>query len=98
MVYTVEERIELIFLYGAQNENAARTAESYNARQPGRNASHRYVIDLVSKFRETGSVKNKTRKNSRILDDLAQIEVIGHYASNPNSSVREVSAISGYCS
>lgn len=75
MVYSLEERIEIIFIYGAQNQSAYRTAAEFRVRHPDKNLSHTHVNNIVAKFRETGSVKNKKREQPRILAENAQIEV-----------------------
>lgn len=90
MVYTLGERVELILIYGAENQCARRTAVTFNVRHPEKTTSHRYVLDLVAKFTETGSVANKKRDQQRVLDEAAQVEVLGHFGINPNTSLRKV--------
>lgn len=87
MVYTLQERTEIIFMYGAENRSARRTAHVFNERHPDKNVSHRYVLDLVKKFEETGSVCNKVNKQPRVLTEAAQIEVLGHFAADPTTSI-----------
>ena len=76
MVYTLEERIEIIFIYGAKNHCTHRTARVCNERHPEKKISHRYVIDLKRKFKETGSVCNKANHQPRKLDANSQIEIL----------------------
>lgn len=95
MVYSVEERIEIIFVYGAQEMCYLRTALAFNERHPGRNVSHVYVRDLVRKFQETGSVANKRRQGPKILDEEMQVEVLGQVANNPEVSTRQLASITG---
>lgn len=61
MVYTVEERIQIVFLYGAEGMCYLRTAPAVNERNPDKNVSHVYVRDLIITFQETGSLKNKKK-------------------------------------
>ena len=93
MVYSLEERIEIIFAYGAQNGCARQAARVFNARHPEKNVTHCYVMKLVRKFEETGSVCNKKRTQPKILDEATQVEVLGHFAAVPTNSIRKVSYV-----
>lgn len=95
MVYSMAERIEIIYIYGSENRCAWRTANVFNERNPGKNVSHTYVRQLISKFEDTGSVANKKRVQRRVLDEATQIEVLGQFAINPTMSLRQGSAITG---
>jgi len=95
MVYTLQERIEIILIYGEVRKCARRAAVLFNERNPNREVSHRYVLDLVTKFSETGSVNNKTRKNRRVLDEEAEIEVLGTFVAEPTNSLRSVAEQTG---
>src|SRR6202042_2167310 len=90
MVYTLVERVEIILIFGAQNQCARQTAVIFNARHPEKITSHRYVLDLVTKFTQTGSVANKKRNHRKVLDEDAQVEVLGHFGINPNISLRKI--------
>lgn len=92
MIYSLEERVEMVLIYGANNESARRTATAFNERHPDRNVSHVYVMKLLTKFRATGSVGNaKHNRRRTILDEAAQIEVLGHFVAEPTTSIRKVS-------
>jgi len=93
MVYSLQERIELILIFGEEHRNARRTASVFNQRHPDKNVGHQYVLDLVRKFQETGSVCNKSVKNPRVLDEAAQIEILGHFAVDPQTSIPKVSRL-----
>lgn len=95
MVYTLNERVEIVFIYGSQNQCLRSTARVFNEKYPGKNLTHQYVSHLVSKFRETGSVGNIKRSGNVVLDDLAQIEVLGQTTTNPTTSLRKLSVATG---
>lgn len=95
MVYTLAERIQMILIYGAEKESARKTADTFNRRNAGKNVHHKYVTELVAKFKETGSVANRKRTNRNVLDEAAEIEVLGHFNMDPTSSLRKVSALTG---
>lgn len=95
MVFTNEQRVEIIFMYGECRRSARQTAAMFNERYPGMNLNHKYVLELVAKFRETGSVANKKRSNPRVLNEEAQIEVLGTIVANPTSSLRTVARVVG---
>lgn len=95
MVYSLAERIQMVFIYGSENRCALRTAAAFNEINPGKNVSHTYIRQLIIKFEETGSVANKKRVHQRVLNEAAQVEVLGHFAMNPTMSLRQASAITG---
>lgn len=95
MVYTLRQRIEMIFIYGEQGRCARRTAEVFNNRNPNCNVSHRYILDVVAKFNETGSVGNKKRANRRVLNEDAQVEILGTFVAEPTNSLRTVARLTG---
>ncbi|KAL1509572.1 hypothetical protein ABEB36_004285 [Hypothenemus hampei] len=95
MVYSLEERVEMVLIYGASNECARQTAQIFNKRHGDRNVSHVYVLQLLQKFRESGSVGNVKRNTPRVLDEAAHIEVMDHFAADPTTSIRKVSTQTG---
>jgi len=97
MGYTIAERTEIIFLYGAENRCARRTARVFNDRHPDKNLGHKYVVELVHKFEETGSVCNKRTKTARVLDEACQVEVLGQFTIDPTSSIPKVAKLTNIC-
>ncbi|KAJ8914995.1 hypothetical protein NQ315_002520 [Exocentrus adspersus] len=92
MVYTIAERVEVIFIYGAQQNCAGATARMFNDRHTDKRMDHSYVRALVE---ATGSVKNQKRQGDRVVDEVRQMEVIGQFVLNPTSSLRQMSALTG---
>lgn len=95
MVYSTAERVEIIFIYGAEHSCARASARVFNERHPDKNVDARYILDLVQKFQDTGSVVNKKRAGNRVVDEMAQLEVLGHFAMDPTSSLRNISTATG---
>lgn len=93
MVYSVEERVEMIKLFFRNNDSARVTADLFNERHPGNNVSAAYVVQLVAKFDATGSVGNKKRVYER--DEAREVAVLGHVAMDPTLSTRKLSDVSG---
>lgn len=94
MVYSNEDRVEIIFLYGKENRCALRTAMCFNEMNPDKNVSEAYVRQLVKKFQNTFSVKN-IKRNSRLATEAKQIDSMAHIILNPQTSIRQVAAVSG---
>lgn len=97
MVYTLAERVEVIFIYGSSNRCALRTARRFNELHPDKNMGHNYVQELVAKFQETGSICNKKRTEPRLLNEAAQVEVLGQFAMDPTISIRQATRVTGLC-
>lgn len=58
---SAEDKVEIIFLYGECGRNYRATARRFNEINPERTISHQYIYQLVTKFRETQSVKDRPR-------------------------------------
>lgn len=86
-MYTINERTEIIFIYGAENWYTRRTTRIFNDKCSDKNMSHTYVNKLVKKFLETGSVQNITRTNNKILNEAAEIKLLRNFTVNPNSNL-----------
>lgn len=96
MVYTLQERIQIVELFFLNNQNALRTAELFNERGENRNVQRKYVLELIAKFRETGSVANKKRNVQRpVRNEVTQVAVLGHAIMDPRLSTRQLALVSG---
>lgn len=95
MVYTIEERVEMVFIYAAENRCFTRAAAVFNERYPGKNVRHKYIRELVAKFQETGSVANKKRNEPYLLNEARQIQVLGQFAISPTMSLRKAAEETG---
>jgi len=58
LVYTIEERIDMIFLLGECLENCVLASRVYATKFPNRRHPNKFAfIRLLSKFRQSGSVQ-----------------------------------------
>ena len=77
MPLTIDERLELVFMSGADGATNRSVAEKcneiYSDREP---ISHKTVGRLILKFHETGSVLDKPRSGPPRVSDETQIRVI----------------------
>ncbi|CAH0547180.1 unnamed protein product [Brassicogethes aeneus] len=97
MVYTIAERVELVYTYFKNNDCARQTARLFNVRHQDKNVSHTYIRKLMVKFLETGTVENKKDNPIRVVrNEGMQIVVIGHIAMDNTFSTRQLlSEVSG---
>lgn len=96
MVYSIAERVELISIFFANGESAFKTAEIFNQRHPDKHVNRKYVLELVHKFRETGSVANKKRDIANpVVNEAVEVAVLGHVIQDATLSTRKLAAISG---
>ena len=96
MTYSIAERVEIIALFFSNNESANVTANIFNERHPGKNSNRKYILELVAKFRETGSVHNRRRQAERpVRNEAVEVAVLGHVNVDPTLSTRPLSTMSG---
>lgn len=96
MVYSLAERVEIISLFFANNENANRTAQLFNLQHQNRQVHRKYILELVQKFRETGSVANKKREmDNPVVNEASEVAILGHIVQDPTMSTRHLATVSG---
>lgn len=96
MVYSLEEKVELIALFFKNDECYNRAANLFNELHPNKFVSRKYVSEVVAKFRQTGSVVNKKRDTERefpVRNEATAIEVLGQITADPTLSTRKLSTI-----
>lgn len=96
MVYSIAERVEMITLFFKNDECGNRAACLFNQEHPDKHVSRKYVLDLVSKFRETGSLANKKRDPQRELpvrNEATVVGVLGQVAADPTTSTRKLATV-----
>lgn len=91
MVNTIRDGIEHICTYGKFGKCARLGAFLFNEKNLDYNVRDRYVLDVVTKFTKTDSLNNNQLGKPRILNDEAQIEVLGSFVKEPTSFIRSVS-------
>ncbi|XP_066149124.1 uncharacterized protein [Euwallacea fornicatus] len=96
MVYSVAEKVEIIELYFINNQCARVTATLFNERHADRYIHLGSILQLVAKFRETGSVTNKKRNiKNPVRNEAVQVAVPGQVSMDPTLSTRKLSDVTG---
>jgi len=91
---TIDERVEVILLCGREGISHRGVADIFNARhQPNRTITHQSVGNLLKKFKETGSVKDKKRGGNikTVANEETNTMVLAHFVASPQSSLRRTS-------
>lgn len=92
MVRTILDKVNIIFLYG-ECRTYRGTARRFNDFYPeSPRIDHKYVADIVLKFRQTGSVKDRPRSGRKKVDEGTVIEIIGRVSTESQQSIREMSS------
>lgn len=96
MVYSTAERVEIIEIFFGNNQCSNRTAQIFNERHENSNVHRKYVLELVAKFRETGSVANKKRNiENPIRNEAIEVGVLGQVYVDPTLSTRKLDTVCG---
>lgn len=94
MKYSLQERIDIIFLYGRNNGNLTATAASFAEKFPDKSKIPISTLKrLIDKFKENGDVKDlpkKGRPKSAITEDSI-ISCLSLVEVNPKISIRKLS-------
>jgi hypothetical protein len=86
-----EDKVEIIFLYGECGHFYFATAKRFNELFPDDHPiDHKYVSYLVTKFRETESVKDQPRSSRSKVDENIVIEIISRITENSQQSLAEL--------
>lgn len=92
--YSIEEYVDMHFVYGECGGNARAAARRYAERFPGRRQPYRETFSAVDRrLRETGSVLPKNQEIGRGRDpDMVNIEehIINRVEEDPSASTREI--------
>src|SRR6185437_11608409 len=94
MVLTIEERIEIVLIVGDGYKTTREAVQIFSERHPERTISQRSVVDIMKKFKETGSVadaKRSGRPRSATNEDN-QINTLAVFRRSPIKSQRKASA------
>jgi len=96
MVYSIAERVEIVELYFINNQCARRTATVFNYQHVNKHVHHSYILELIAKFRQTGSVANKKRNmENPVRNEATEVAVLGEIVMNPTLSTRKLSDETG---
>ncbi|KAG8271403.1 hypothetical protein J6590_063459 [Homalodisca vitripennis] len=88
MARSHEDKVEMIFTFGASNENYHEAERRFNLAHPDRPVTRKYLRTLVNKFREFGSIKDAPRSGRPPLDGDKQFEIVAQFVEDPQQSTR----------
>lgn len=89
--YSVEDRVNMIFILGECSQNCFLASRVYAERFPLKDHPRKEVFErLLTRFRETGSVAYKKRKLMKPITEAenVQLDVLQSVIENPNTSHR----------
>ena len=93
MPLTIDERVELVFMSGAEGATNRSVAEKFNQIHPDHERiSHTTVGRLILKFRENGSVLDKPRSGPPRVSDETRLCIIEKIENSPKKSLRRSSS------
>jgi len=95
-ILTVEEKIEMIYIYGESRRNFDDAVNLYAERFPDKVRSRSSFVRVIKQFSTEGSVKQKKRtRAATVCGENNQVAVLAAIAHNPHASTREISHQSG---
>lgn len=93
---TVEEKIEMILIYGECRRNVDDAVALYAERFPANVRSRSFFYKVVNAFTSDGSVQPKKRKRrTTVTGEDNEIAVLAAVHQNPQVSIRQLHADSG---
>jgi hypothetical protein len=95
-VATVEEKIEMILIYGECKRNIDDAVVLYAQRFPENARSRSFFYKVVNAFRSDGSVQTKKRKRrNTVTGEHNEVAILAAVQQNPQVSIRQLHADSG---
>lgn len=95
MARSLEDKVEIIFLFGASQENFHETERRFNELHPDRPICRKYLRELIQKFRTTGSVANVKNPGRPRMNEDVDFEIVSEFVEHPQSSTRSVARTIG---
>ncbi|KAK9722661.1 Helix-turn-helix domain (DUF4817) [Popillia japonica] len=95
ITYSVEELVDMDFLYGLADENSLLASRLYAEPYPNKNLPHHQMfVRVFQRFRETGSVKFKeTRKRANVRPVQLDEAILERMEEDPTNSTRRISVV-----
>ena len=94
MVYTVQDRISIVAAYFENGRCARATARIFNEIHPEKTTSYQYVLQLMNKFLESGSVLNKKHEREKPMrNEEVAVAVVGHAVMDNIQYLRQLETI-----
>lgn len=92
---TLQEKIELVLIVGENYKTYREAAVLFNERHPENHISHVTVKNVFDKFKTTGSVENKFKKNHdrRVNNAENQLLIMQAVVEVPKTSLKRISQV-----
>ena len=92
MVFTHEEMVDMLLIYGECFQNAKQAEQRYAERYPERRHPTRPTFtNIVSRLRDTGSLSPRKRiRNKTVTNEAPEVAVLAAVAINLHASSREM--------
>lgn len=89
---TVDEKIEIVLIVGDNYKTHREAAEIFNTRHTNKHISHVTVGNVVTKFKNTGSIQNNFKKKHavRTLTEENQLQVLQTVVEHPKISLEGI--------
>lgn len=88
---TVQEKIEMVLVYGEARRNLVNAVNLYTERFPNRIRSHTSFYRTIKQFTTDGSVQPRKRtRQATVTGENNEIAVLAAVADNPHVSTREI--------
>lgn len=61
----------------------------FNEQHPNKNINFKYVLELISTFRQIGSLVNENYIKNKVKNEVVEVDQLGQVAVNPTLSTQK---------
>lgn len=90
MARSLQDKFEAVIIFGEANRNYHAAVRIFNERYPERQIGRKFLRKLISKFQETGSVKDAPRSGRPKIGEDVKVQVLAEMVVNPQQSTKHV--------
>lgn len=93
---SLQEKIEMVLIYGECGRNMQNSLTMYNQRYPDKVRSRCSFYRVIQQFTSDGSVRRKQRtREATVIQDSNQVDVLASVSNNPHVSTRAIAHDTG---